>query len=53
MKDEKFVIFDFNVVSVFAFRFCTWNFGVFKKMGINGPRPWPIIGTSLPLMTKV
>jgi len=32
------------------YKYATWHFGTFKKLGINGPRPWPILGTSWPLM---
>jgi cytochrome P450 family 3 subfamily A len=35
-----------------AYKYATWNFGVFKKLGINGPRPWPIVGTSWTMITR-
>ena len=34
-------------------RFLTWNYGVFKKLGVKGPRPIPIFGTMLSLIRKV
>ena len=33
-------------------RFGTKNFDTFKKMGVPGPKPYPLIGTMLPMFTK-
>jgi cytochrome P450 family 3 subfamily A len=30
--------------------YCTWTYNIFKKMGIPGPKPLPVLGTSLPMM---
>jgi cytochrome P450 len=63
MFDMSYSIFDFLpawipswlVVAlpvVYAYyKYVTWEFGVFKKLGINGPKPVPVFGT-LGLMMK-
>lgn len=28
------------------YKYMTWHYGIFKQMGIPGPRPWPPLGTS-------
>ncbi|XP_002730610.1 cytochrome P450 3A24-like [Saccoglossus kowalevskii] len=33
-----------GIVLVLCYLYSTWNFSTFKKMGIPGPPPWPIIG---------
>jgi len=41
------------VPTVFAvYKYTTWTFGTFKKLGIPGPRPWPLVGTSWVMMTQ-
>ena len=40
-------------MNLFIFRYSTWHFGVFKKLGVKGPQPIPVFGTMFPFMCKV
>lgn len=32
------------------YKYCVWHFGVFKRLGIKGPTPYPAVGTMGPMM---
>jgi hypothetical protein len=55
----KFIILLLNIINQHpvcvwcSCRYETWNFGIFKKIGVKGPRPWPMFGTMMPLLRKV
>jgi cytochrome P450 len=39
-----------GIFSYALYKFLTRRFGVFKSIGVNGPRPWPVVGTMIPFM---
>jgi cytochrome P450 family 3 subfamily A len=34
------------------YTYSTWNFGIFRRLGIKGPRPIPVLGTMMPILSK-
>ena len=45
------VILSLTIIFI-GYKYVTRSFGVFRAMGVNGPTPWPILGTSYASIRK-
>lgn len=48
---NKYLIL-FAVASYSYYKYLTWNFGIFKKLKVKGPKPWPGIGNLYYLLSR-